>query len=156
MRAHSGENYAPLDLVTSREFLKAIGNDETMEAEVPTQVAMAELLRFMEENLSDAGIMRPRVAVVVTAWDMLHEEERVAGPRAYLEKEYPLFSGRLKDELDVDVRVYGVSILGRDVIAPGVREHIQQSGIKGLGYAVDGDGNVKTDITAPVRWLLSD
>lgn len=156
VRAHSDENYAPLNLVTSGDLLKAIGNDEKMEMEVPTQVAMAELLRFMEENLNCEDGIRPRVAIIVTAWDMLNEDERKAGPKAYLQKEYPLFAGRLKDQLNVDVRVYGVSILGTDVIKVGVRESIQQGGIKGLGYAVDGRDNEQLDVTAPVRWLLSD
>lgn len=156
VRAHSLENHAPLDLVSSREALKSLGNDERSKAEVPTQVAMAELLRFMEENLRGTGSVRPRVAVVVTAWDMLDTEERKAGPMAYLDGQFPLFGGRLKDNLDVELRTFGVSIFGTDVETPGVKERIQQEGIRNLGYAVDGVTNEEVaDITAPVRWLLA-
>ncbi len=154
VRAHSELNHAPLDLVTSQELLKSFGNDEKRANEVPTQVALAELLRILEENLLWIDDTPPRVAVVVTAWDSLSAQERQAGPLEYLAKEFPLFAGRIKDDLNVDLNVYAVSILGGDVVEAEFKQRVLADGVTGLGYAVDGQTSVTGDISLPIKWLL--
>lgn len=56
---------------------------------LPTQVMLCDLLRFLEVSLvdrPDGG--HPRVAIVVSAWDVVDAEKFAAGPRAYFEHEY--------------------------------------------------------------------
>ena len=79
------------------------------------QVMLCEFLRFLELKLPNRTTGRkPRIAVIVTAWDLLDKERSAAGPRAYLQKEYPLFAGRLADLDRFDVTIFAISILGGD------------------------------------------
>ena len=116
VRVLSDLNIAPLDWVTSRRLLRHQEPNPIEVDAIPTQVALCELLRFLELKLVRAeGRSRPRVAVVVTAWDRLDSGMSAAGPRAYLEQEYPLFAGRLRDTDRVDIRIFGVSVVGGDL-----------------------------------------
>ena len=63
-----------------------VGGDELPSApDLPTQVLLCELLRYLALCLADridGG--RPQVAVVVGAWDLLDTKVRAEGPMAYL------------------------------------------------------------------------
>lgn len=153
VRVHSEENCPALDAVNSQKLIRAVGHDPTKINEIPTQVALAELLRILEDNLTrEHG--RPRVAVVVSAWDKLSDGEQDAGPLMYLANEFPLFAGRLKDEHRVDVRVFGLSVLGGDVVDEQFRQDILANGIQGRGYTVCDDGIRLADVTVPLQWIL--
>jgi len=156
VRAHSKQNHSPLDWVTAQNLLAAGLGEELEAGAIPTQVALCELLRTLESTLSrQAG--RPRVAVVVAAWDMLDPEARTRSPYEYLERQFPMFAGRLKDEMALDVQVFGLSILGGDVGDPEFRSNYLKKGIQEAGYVVvDKDAALdKTmDVTLPIQWLL--
>lgn len=80
---------------------------------LPAQVGFCELVRYLTLALSDrADGSKPRLAVVVTAWDMLDAEAKAAGPIRYLEDQFPMFAGRLKIPGRLDVEVFGMSIVG--------------------------------------------
>lgn len=83
---------------------------------LPTQVMLCELLRFLEISLVDRPDgTRPRVSLVVSAWDLVDPEKFSKGPRAWLEHEYPLLAGRLSDVTRLDIRVLGMSVVGGDL-----------------------------------------
>lgn len=158
VRAVSEENSDPLDWVTSAKLLAAgLGEIEAAD-EIPTQVSLCELLRFLELTLSRDDA-KPKVAVVVTAWDALPPDTRKGSPMAYIQEQFPLFAGRLRDVSDIDVRVFGVSILGGDVGNAKFRdEYLNGGGLKGAGYViVDSDDVPKAekDITIPIQWLIT-
>jgi hypothetical protein len=157
VRVESDQDVRPLDWVTSRSFLEKLGNEE--DQGLPTQVMLCELIRFLETSLSDredGGI--PRLSVVVTAWDRVDPGTFEQGPIAYLEREYPLVAGRLADLENLNVQIFGLSIVGGDLKHDAnYRQAYLEAGLDGQGWVVvnDGDGWRKdTDVTLPVAWAV--
>ena len=158
VRVLSSLNVNPLDWVNAAELMEH-QRDNAQPGEMPTQVMLCEFLRFLELKLPDRTTGRkPRVAVIITAWDLLDNDRSAAGPRAYIQKEYPLFAGRLTDLDRFDVTVFGMSILGGDPKADqGFRDKLLESNFKSAGYVrFDHDGTVKevNDVTLPVAWVI--
>jgi hypothetical protein len=159
VRVHSKLNVSPLDWVTARELLKMDwAEDPEQEGNVPTQVALCELLRFLQLSLQrgSAGEL-PRVAIAVTAWDRLDDEKKAAGPKAFLENEYPLFAGKLEDIADVEVKAFGISIVGGDLAEDKeFRAKFFEQDLNQSGYVVEDTVNGAAeipDLTLPLAWL---
>ena len=157
VRVDSDQDVRPLDWVTSRRMLEKLGG--TDDQGLPTQVMLCELIRFLETLLAhreDGG--RPRLSVVVTAWDLVDVGTFQQGPLAYLEREYPLVAGRLTDLVDLDVRIFGLSSVGGDLkLDPAFRQAFLESGPDGHGWVAmrDGDEWKKDhDITLPIAWAV--
>jgi len=160
VRVLSGDNCAPLDWVTSEKFLTTRKLSEAQQKKakgIPTQIALCEMLRFLEHTLPTASDgENPKVAVVVTAWDLVDAQTAGEGPDAYLRKEYPLFSGRLTDTSLLDIAVFGMSALGGDFADPVFKEKYFKSQV--TGYVARGAGNtqvVEPDITTPIAWIIA-
>ena len=112
VRIGSNQNVEQLDWVSSSRLLRSNVKKDEREA-IPTGVQLCELVRFLEFSLGKAlPEARRRVAVLVTAWDRLNQEEAAGGPRAFLAREYPLFGGWIDDTGRVDAEVFGVSVVG--------------------------------------------
>jgi hypothetical protein len=157
VRVDSDQDVRPLDWVTSRKMLERLGGEE--DQGLPTQVMLCELIRFLEVSLAarkDGGI--PRLSVVVTAWDRVDAEKFDQGPVAYLEREYPLVAGRLADLEDLDVQIFGLSIVGGDLKHDAdYRQAFLEAGLDGQGWVAvrDGDGWRKDpDVTLPIAWAV--
>ncbi len=161
VRVLSSANPAPLDWVNAAEFLSwADGDDEGRGEEhlqVPAQVALCELLRFLDEKLDRLDGQRPRVAILITAWDLVDGERQANGPKAYLKQEFPLFAGRLADCDSLDVRVFGVSVVGGDFEDPDFKTEFQEGDVAEMGYVtIDTDTGTQkiVDVTLPVAWVV--
>lgn len=160
VRVGSDLNVEPLDWVNAAALLRMMPDAQQPagKGEMPTQVALCELMRFLEYSLgTDNGGYRPRVAVLVTAWDRLDAERAALGPSAYLRAEYPLLAGRLTDISKFDVRVFGVSVVGGDFVDNNFREEFLAGDLKAYGYVVeelDGQPSCKRDITIPLAWIV--
>jgi hypothetical protein len=159
IRILSVHNVAPLDWVTSHKLLQHIATGDHDGAALPTQVLLLELFRFLELSLRrrpDGS--RPRVSVVVTAWNRLDADKGAKSPSDYLESEYPLFAGRLQDSDVLDVRVFGVSVVGGDLqLDKEFQERFFQGNFKASGYVVfaqNGTVMRQPDLTLPVTWLI--
>lgn len=129
--------------------------------ELPTQVVLCELLRYLDlllANRTDGG--RPRVAVVVAAWDLLDPELKAASPMAYLKRQFPLLAGRLSCPGRLDVRLFGLSIVGGDLENdPAFRRLFLGRDIVDQGWVVveeDGRGRQDDDITLPIAWAVGE
>jgi hypothetical protein len=165
VRIGSNQNVEPLNWVTAAAILRMPGggDDENASGEskpgIPTQVSLCELLRFMEHSLgTNHPDARPRVAVLVTAWDRLDTETSAAGPTAYLATEYPLLAGRLKDISQFDVRVFGVSVVGGDFVDEEFKQRFFTGKLESSGFVVEemeGVVEKKQDLTRPVAWVVS-
>jgi hypothetical protein len=155
VRVGSEQNVAPLDWVTSAQLLSmpVMGDSGEDTRSVSTQVCLCEFLRFLEKTLRrDAGV--PRVAILVTAWDRLDEHRAALGPTAYLSSEYPMLAGRIADISTLDVRVYGVSVVGGDFIDEQFSQQFSAMEFSDAGYVVD-DGLIKVaDVTLPIAWAV--
>jgi Double-GTPase 1 len=161
VRVHSELNVSPLDWVTARELLKMDWAQQRQEEQIPTQVVLCELLRFLQLSLrqrSDGGL--PRVAVIVTAWDRLDPAAKKSGPNAYIQSEYPLFAGKVNDETNLVVKIFGVSIVGGDLEAdPDFRQRFLEGDLNTAGYVVteiNGVMREEQDLTLPLAWLAED
>ncbi len=157
VRVQSDLAIRPLDWVTSKRLLSKLGNED--DCGTPTQVLLCELLRFLEATLSPrSGGQRPRVSVVVSAWDLVDSETSKLGPKAWLGREYPLFAGRLEDTKGLDLRVFGLSVVGGDLKADeSCRNDVQENGLDGRGWvAVDDEGIWRRDddLTWPIAWAV--
>lgn len=157
VRVQSKHNVQPTDWVTSEKALIATAPVPSENDLLPTQVVLCELLRFLEFTLKSRNPgSKPRVAVVVTAWDRLDDRKRAAGLNAYLKKEYPMFAGRIQDIESLEVRVFGTSVVGGDFTDPAFKGKFLETGdLKTSGYCILSDGKTEDpDLTVPVAWLI--
>jgi hypothetical protein len=133
-------------------------DDEGKPTKIPTQIALCEFLRFLEFGMKRAPSgPRPRVAVLVTAWDRLDKEKRVQGPMAYLRTQYPMFAGRLEDIETLEVKAFGVSVVSGDFADPVFKAEFYEKGLKNAGYVVTDDkpDEFVPDLTLPVSWVMT-
>lgn len=133
-------------------------DDEGKPTKIPTQVALCELLRFLDVGLKrTSGGAVPRVAVLVTAWDRLDKEKRVQGPMAYLRTQYPMFAGRLEDIETLEVKTFGVSVVSGDLSDPEFKAEFFEKGLKNAGYVVTSDKPTEfvRDLTLPLAWVMT-
>jgi hypothetical protein len=158
VRVLSPLNSQPLDWVNSRKLLQAgIIPDAEQNSQIPTQVSLIELLRFLGEKLKVNGSAKPKVAVIVTAWDLLHQDEAALGPEHYLKTQFPLFAGRLQDSLNLDVKVFGSSIVGGDFTIDEFVQRYQSGDVDNAGYIMNKEDDNWSEIqnlTTPIHWLL--
>ena len=160
VRVASPLHIPSLDWVTARERLEVAGASEDVRREaiqIPTDVQLCEFLRFLELFLgADTDVGKPRVAVLVAAWDIVDEGRSQHGPRAYLRHEFPLFADRLADVSTVEIGVFGVSVVGGDLGDPAFRDRFLAGHIDQFGYVVTGPDAVlpRDDVTTPVQWVL--
>jgi hypothetical protein len=116
------------------------------------------MLRFLDETLFRVNGRPPKVAVLVTAWDLVDLNRRDDGPVAYLRTEFPLFAGRLSDCSTLDVRVFGVSIVGGDFEDAAFTARFHEGDVNEMGYVVadDDDGVTQKidDVSLPVAWIV--
>jgi hypothetical protein len=120
---------------------------------------LCELIRFLEISLASREDGRlPRLSVVVTAWDRVDADKFERGPVAYLEREYPLFAGRLADLEEIDVQIFGLSVVGGDLKHdPDYRQAFLEAGLDGQGWVVVGDADgwrKDPDVTLPIAWAV--
>ena len=157
VRVDSDQDVRPLDWVTSRNMLEKIGDEE--DQGLPTQVMLCELIRYLEDSLADredGGL--PRLSVVVAAWDRVDAGKFEQGPVAYLEREYPLVAGKLANLEDLDVQIFGLSIVGGDLKHDlAYRQAFLEAGLDGQGWVAVRDGDKwrkDADVTLPISWAV--
>jgi hypothetical protein len=114
----------------------------------PTQVKLVELLQFLVRE--PFALPRARVAVIVSAWDLVGDD---AAPTGWLAARLPLLDQYLRgNEERFSVRVYGVSAQGGDLGRDTERLLRETAPARRIG--VVGEENRPHDLTAPVRWLM--
>jgi hypothetical protein len=157
VRVDSDQDVRPLDWVNSMRLLAKVGAEE--EQGLPTQILLCEFLRLLESSLSpceDGGF--PKVSVIVAAWDRVDLETFQLGPVSYLEREYPLFAGKLKNSESLNIQVFGLSVVGGDLTSDEkYKTEFLDRGISGQGWvAVQRDGvwAKDLDISLPLAWAI--
>lgn len=159
VRVGSDQDVRPLDWVTSKRMMSKV--QTLKDPGLPTQVMLCELIRFLEISLADRPDgARPRVAIVVSAWDLVDHEKFAKGPKAWIEHEYPLLGGRLADDNRLDIQIFGLSVVGGDLKTDKYcRDAVQEDGLDGHGWVAiqDAEGEwVRTeDLTHPIAWVIA-
>jgi len=134
------------------------GDQTEVKDHLPAQVRFCELIRYLTILLADRPDgSKPRVAVVITAWDMLDAEARDAGPAAYLAKQFPLFSGRIRTPGRLEIETFGLSVVGGNLRNPEFRKTLKRADLSQVGYTMlvrDGTVVEDPDVTLPIAWAL--
>lgn len=113
---------------------------------IPTQAKLVEVLQFLFELID----RRPRVAVVVSAWDLVQDVGQT--PREYLSRRMPLLRQFLDANDDaVDHAVFGVSAQG-GAIPDDKSKLLELDSLKRIVVCHEGEND--HDITKPLAWLL--
>lgn len=118
---------------------------------LPTQVALVELLQLALESV----VRKVRVAVVVSAWDLVEKASFTGTPRAYLKRELPLLRQFLDSNDDrLEYTVFGVSAQGGDITVAAEKAELLglDDALKRIKVVYDNE--ISQDITGPIAWLL--
>lgn len=115
---------------------------------VPTQVKLVELLQFLLERAQ----RKLRVAVVVSAWDLVDE---LGAPHEFVSRELPLIHQFLdaNDDL-VEHSVFGVSAQGGDITVESEKRTLLGLDDALKRIKVRQGQDTGQDITKPIAWLL--
>ena len=119
---------------------------------VPEQVCLVELLQFLQRPPFKRR--RRRVAVLVSAWDVLPNPE--LAPEEWVQRELPLLYQFMSTNVEsFDSRVYGISAQGGDVRISAAKQELLRKTpserIKCIGPHTD-----VHDLTDPVLWLMEE
>jgi hypothetical protein len=115
---------------------------------LPTQVSLVELLQFLLERTQ----RRLRVAVVVSAWDLV---DHLGAPHDFVARELPLLHQFLGSNDDlIEHSVFGVSAQGGDVTVEAEKQTLLDLEDALQRIKVRQNQQTSQDITKPIAWLL--
>ena len=164
----NGDHVSPMDWIgLQRVYGSNAVNFEagrtTAASEAPTQIVMIEWFQMLEAVMrkrSGRGA-RPRMGIIVSAWDSLSCDDRASGPAAFLRRDFRMLSDFLGSSVErLDLRAFGVSLYGGDFDHEETfkRSFHQEGRPQDRGYVVCDDlrGTVETvkDLVAPIAWAL--
>jgi Double-GTPase 1 len=111
IRANSPLNQAPLDWISVQRFYghngaNLDGSPQVSSKGPPTQVVAVEWLQMLAALFRKrvGPRHRPRIGIVVSAWDVLSDDDREAGPLGYLNRDFRLLMIFTKDLQRRDLR----------------------------------------------------
>ena len=115
---------------------------------IETQVLLVDLLQHLCDHIEGE---RFRLAVIVSAWDLVHSQEL---PINWLDRELPLLNQFLINANSrLDFRVYGISAQGGQLPEDFDRLSAYEKASERIQVVLD--GSPSNDITAPIRWALN-
>lgn len=158
VRFGSKDNVDMIDWISNAHLMTMEGAaDNNASDQPPTQLFLCDLLNLLEEYLGvGTAAERPRVGIMVAAWDSVGPAERTSGPKNFIKSDYPMLHGRIADRSRLDVRVFGVSATGFDLDVPEQRDAFLTAGPAEAGFA-ETEGNAvvkKGDLLMPLSWVL--
>lgn len=116
---------------------------------LPHQAKLVELLQFLLERTQ----RKLRVAVVVSAWDLVEDLGKT--PHTFISRELPLLQQFLEANDDrLEHAVFGVSAQGGDITDASEKQSLLEldDALKRIKVRQDHDSG--QDITKPIAWLL--
>jgi len=167
LRVDSDEIVAPLDWVGCAKLYGGVPVDAVADAEEgeekkpPTQVVMVEWLQFLRTAFTaKAGAAyRPRVGIVVSAWDLVVEEQKALGPVAWIKANFPLLHQFIEaNDDEFEFAYFGVSVADGDFDKD---EEFKAKYLEGtpkkagaIVHSLYGMIEKSPDCTLPVAWAL--
>ena len=124
----------------------------------PTQVILVDWLQFILKAVHDkqARVVRPRVGIVVTAWDCVPPDFS-GGPSLWIQENMPLLHQFCVTNQDVfEFSFFGTSIFSGDPVNDSdFAEEIVNKDPRTMGYVQYSSDNHKSDdFTIPIAWAL--
>lgn len=172
MRASSPEIVPSLDYAACVEALGAPlparnatagqpGRAPATTTEAPTDIVLTEWVQFLRRAYTDrvGGNHRPRIGLVVAAWDAVPNDFDDRDPSDYVAAEFPLLYQFMSANEDcVDCKVFGLSIVSGDLTNDSAfKARFEQGTPTDFGYVIHSLGGAKikaNDVTIPVAWAL--
>jgi hypothetical protein len=175
IRADSSENVTPLDWVTCFQTYGGtlpVGGAASPPVAAPTappppqvpptQVVLTEWLQFLRRAFTDraGGSFRPKVGIVVTAWDAVPRDQQDKAPLEYLRSNFPLlYQFVLTNDDRFEFELFAVSIAEGDLRNDEEfqREYVKKDP-RQFGYVIHslrGKPDKDKDLTLPVAWALN-
>ena len=172
VRVNSLQTVPPLDWITCHKLYSgeppticapdAQASDSVKDGEpavdTPTQVILVDWLQFIRQALHDkhpqAG--RPRVGIVVTAWDCVASDFQ-GGPSEWIQENMPLLHQFCVTNKDVfDFSFFGSSIFAGDPANdPDFADELAHADPRTKGYVRYSAANRESgDFTIPIAWSL--
>jgi hypothetical protein len=163
VRAASDQIVSPLDWIQCEQMWGApIIDGGPQELVAPTQVVMTDWLQFFDEAFASRrdGGFRPKVALIVSAWDRVPQDRQAAGPAAYLSQEFPLLSQFVEaNDGKFDFAAFGATVAGGDFDHEPEfkKQSLDQEHPLSGGYIMHELGGAPTivkDMTLPISWVM--
>lgn len=124
--------------------------------EMSHQARLIELLQmmlFVREINIDAPISFPQLAIMLTCWDELPENN--IPPNQLLEKHMAMFYQYVSSIWNKPL-FFGLSALERPLSKESQDEEYINNGPEGFGYIINTDGSRSADLTLPIQRLLNE
>lgn len=162
VRATSDQIVSPLDWIQCEQMWGAPVGAGQHDLKAPTQIVMTDWLQFFGAAFADrvASGIRPKVAIMIAAWDRVPPDSQSAGPAAYLSQEFPLLSQFIESNDDAfDFATFGISVAGGDFDhQPRFKEEsLNLDDPLSGGYVMhelEGKPSVDKDMTLPISWIM--
>jgi hypothetical protein len=127
----------------------------------PTQVVLVDWLQFLRKAFTDkvGGRYKPRIGIVVAAWDLVPADQKANGPEAWVRANLPLLWQFVHTNDDsFEFAYFGVSVASGDLAADPAFKASYLKGdplragevIHSLGEALETSG----ETTLPVAWAM--
>jgi len=134
---------------------------DTGQQKTPTQVVMVDWLQFLRKAFTAkaGGNFRPRVGIVVSAWDLVPQEQKQRGPEEWIKANLPLLHQFVKTNgQDFEFAYFGVSVTSGDFEAEeGFKAKYLEGDPRNAGEVVHSLGSTLQtcdDVTLPVAWAM--
>ena len=167
IRVDSKELISPLDWLNCPiQFGSPVAaatpeQDSQGNSKSPTQVVMVDWLQFLRQAFTARinGAYRPRVGIVVSAWDLAPEDQKSAGPEAWIKSNLPLLHQFIQTNgEDFEFTFFGVSVTSGDLQAnPEFKAAYLDADPRTAGQVVHSlSGRLvnSSDMTLPIGWAL--
>jgi hypothetical protein len=167
VRVDSPQLIAPLDWISCHHLfggpMPAVPHEDHPgdKQKPPTQVLLVDWIQFLRAAFTDrvGGSYRPRIGIVVTAWDLAPNDQKAAGPSAWISSNLPLLAQYIESNSDnFDFECFGVSVASGDLKAD---EEFKKAYLKGdprsageVVHSLSGKVEASSDMTFPVAWAL--
>ncbi len=129
--------------------------------EHPTQVILTDWIQFLRRAFTEkfGGEYRPRVGIVISAWDAVPIDQQNIQPAEYVKDNFPLLHQYIETNSDdFDFQFFGVSIVSGDLANDDDFKRLYSNGNPhDFGYVIHSLGeslDKSQDITLPVAWAM--
>jgi len=168
LRADSDQIVAPYDWISyNKQFGSPINSHDSgnltqqSSAQTPTQVIMVDWLQCLKKAFTArvSGQFRPRIGIVITAWDSIPSDQKLETPFKWLKSNFPMLAQFIECNDDqFNFEIFGVTIVGGDLKSdPAFLKQYKMGDPTKTGYVVFGSGDVvsnHSDLTLPVAWAM--
>jgi hypothetical protein len=118
----------------------------------PTQVQLVEIMQFVSTIRSQKPF---KLAVIVSAWDLVLSIEPNQDPETWVQKHLPLLRQHLSNNAkSIQCKFYGISAQGGNFETDERRTALREENLPSNRISVSDGVGLTHDITEPVKWLI--